>query len=234
MANPIAPSLTDPGGIQSLDDAKIWMRQVYDMANALGFSGASEKPVVPSGLPAPGARGEWDLLDVQTLSGVASKTITFRDYANYTDFADIEIGIRRLVPVTDDVGVRFILNADGGGNYSYASTYRDSSGTTVVGIFESGSAFIDISHYTSANAGAGNAVGETFQADILLSDFQDTTKYKTVQFDSWGRWAAGAAQGLSGFGEWRNANAVSSITISVEGGGNFSCILSVSGRRGSP
>jgi hypothetical protein len=171
---------------------------------------------------------EWEPLDVQTLSSVASKTITLSDYAGYTDFADLLFRLDLLLTAADDKDLYMQLNGDAGSNYLVDTFIWSSAGS----VNQSRAAATQFA-IGNTSGGASLYTGKPAFVAIELKQFQDTAYLKRIKFEMAHDSNAFTNQQFKGSGTWNKAGtpAVTSATFSMESGGNFSCILSVSGRR---
>ena len=64
----------------------------------------------------------------------------------------------------------------------------------------------------------GNSTGEVAEISLGIQDFQDTTKYTNVRIGYECFNAAAQAASANGSGTWRNAAAVSNLTLLPESG----------------
>lgn len=169
-----------------------------------------------------------EVLDTITVSGETSQTITFSDYDGYTDFTDLKVSIRRLVPGTDDKQVYLQLNADTGTTYNLVGQINRAAGAgNKVLSGQTQLAFGD----TAAGVAFGTNTGEGGEIDIELLDFQDTTLYHNVRYRVTAQNAVPEVYNEIGGGTWKSTAAVTSAKISMESGGTFSCTITISGRR---
>jgi hypothetical protein len=169
-------------------------------ANGTGPSSAASNSVVVASVVSP----SYDSIATTTLSSSAS-SITFSSIpATYT-----HLQIRGNVLATNDcvVGVQF--NSDTGANYS-SHVLRGDGTTAGVGNEANGSRTYFGYNYVASGYSASVALAAI--VDIL--DYTNTNKYKTM------RALAGIDYNGSGkihyeSGNWRNTNAITSITLTA-------------------
>lgn len=121
----------------------------------------------------------------------------------------------------DNIRVR--VNSDTGSNYSYHTLSSDpaSPSTSVLAEGQANKSYMH-SNLATVSSVATNTFGATI-IDIL--DYKNTNKYSTLRAISGGD-TNGAASGFAGFitfgsGNWRNTNAITSITLTMEYGSLF-------------
>jgi hypothetical protein len=119
----------------------------------------------------------------------------------------------------NDVQIQF--NSDTASNYSFHTLYGDGSSAAADGSANQSAIYL-ARNFNTANIGAASVV------DIL--DYKNTNKYKTVRilsgFDDNTAHTGYRDLGLYS-GNWRNTAAITSITISVQGGLSLGAYTSV-------
>jgi hypothetical protein len=115
--------------------------------------------------------------------------------------------IRAIVKNTanNNEGIRFRFNGDTAGNYSFHRLFGDGSSPTVYG--EANTTYAG--EASSSNSPQTN-IFSTFIYDIL--DYANTNKFKTTRGLS-GKDFNGSGNIMLFSGNWRNTNAITSITI---------------------
>ena len=161
-----------------------------------------------------GGAGAYDLLESTTLSTSAA-SVTFSGLDAYSDYKHLQI---RAVVRTDRTsvqdGVTFIFNGDNAANYSYHRLYGDGSS---VGSSAGVSASFMYAFVTTDNG----ATADNFGAMVMdILDPFDTSKFTTA------RTLGGIQEGTNSWinlasGNWRNTDALTSITLDQTTGPNF-------------
>jgi hypothetical protein len=135
--------------------------------------------------------------------GVAS--VTFSSIPSTYTHLQVR-GILRSTRALSQAGVLFRLNSDTGSNYSFHGLVGNGSSASAYG--QANQTYINMGELPAGSASSG--IFGAFVVDIL--DYKDTNKYKTVRLlTGQDRNGAGEISFLSG--NWRNTNAVTSITI---------------------
>jgi hypothetical protein len=156
-------------------------------------------------------------------SGVAASTNSYESIATVTvgsggsasvsftsipaDYTHLQVrGILRSTRALSQAGVLFRLNSDTGSNYSFHGLIGNGSSVSAYGY--ANQTYINMGELPAGSASSG--IFGAFVVDIL--DYKDTNKYKTVRLlTGQDRNGAGEISFLSG--NWRNTNAITSITI---------------------
>jgi hypothetical protein len=153
--------------------------------------------------------GAYDSIASTTLSTAAS-TITFSSIPSGYTHLQIR-GIARNSAAADDIRLGF--NSDTGSNYNFH--VMRGSGTAATSTWGSGT-YIELGVIVYSGQTANVFAG--FIVDVL--DYGNTSKFKTLRVlnpaDINGSGYVTYSSGL-----WRSTSAVSSITLSVGGGGNY-------------
>lgn len=162
-----------------------------------------------------------------TTLGSANSTITFSSIPSTYKHLQLRHIARNTNASTG--GNMFIqLNGDTGSNYAWHRLEGYGTGVGSVGIASA------VSFAVGGLMTGGNSIASSFGAGVLdLIDYQNTNKYKTMKtltgYDNNGNGSPGNDQGYINFnsGLWFKAgsgvtsDAVNSITITINGGGNF-------------
>ena len=164
-------------------------------ASARGYGGLSTFGVPTS----------YESIDTVTVGSGGSASVSFTSIP--ADYTHLQVrGILRSTRALSQAGVLFRLNSDTGSNYSFHGLLGDGSGA-----FSNGSTndtYINMGEFPAGNASSG--IFGAFVVDIL--DYKDTNKYKTVRLST-GQDRNGAGEINLRSGNWRNTNAITSITI---------------------
>lgn len=219
-------TVRDPSTLRALAN-KASLDGIVDCLKGL-FSYSSSTGLITLGAAVSGT--EWTVLASYTDSGATSRTITLSGITGYTNFQDLKLSIRRIVPGTDDKQMYMQFNGDTGANYNTVVTGRSSGG---IGVESTAGATQIVFGSTAAGFAFGTGTGEVGEVEALIADFQDTTKYKNVFIQSAVYDATPGTSSQSGSGTWKNANAITSIKLSMEGGGTYSALITLCGRRGA-
>jgi hypothetical protein len=147
----------------------------------------------------------YESIATVTVGSGGSASVSFTSIP--ADYTHLQVrGILRSTRALSQAGVLFRLNSDTGSNYSFHALLGNGSGA-----FANGSAnqtYINMGELPAGSASSG--IFGAFVIDIL--DYKDTNKYKTVRLlTGQDRNGAGEISFLSG--NWRNTNAITSITI---------------------
>jgi hypothetical protein len=152
-------------------------------------------------------------LTTTTLS-TASATITFSDIPQAYEHLQIRaLGRGSVAQGEMQIFVRF--NSDSGTNYS-AHLLRGDGSSVYTAAQTSGNRVDGVIRMPAANATSG--IFGVGVIDIL--DYANTNKYKTLR-SLGGLDANGSGQIYYRSGLWMNTNAINSITIGIDDGGNF-------------
>ncbi len=162
----------------------------------------------------------FESIATTTLSS-ASSTITFSSIPS--TFKHLQIRhIARTTNASTNGNMYLQLNGDTGANYAWHRMEGYATGTGSVGI-ASANAFATAGLMTGSQS-----IASAYGVGILdILDYSDTNKYKTIKtitgYDNNGNGSAGNDQGYINInsGLWMSTNAVNSITITINGGGNF-------------
>lgn len=138
-----------------------------------------------------------------TVSGTSTNSVSFSSISGYTDLHIVFNG--GVVSGAENMTIRF--NSDTGTNYSY--TFLTADGTSPSSGRQANAAQIMVNYYGYLDAAYKTLI--TF--DIM--NYSNSTTYKTVLSR-----ANNAANGVATtIGQWRNTNAISTLTVNV--GGNY-------------
>lgn len=148
----------------------------------------------------------YEPLATNTL-GSAAATVTFSSISgNYTDLVLVTADI---INTTNLLGMYIQFNSDTGSNYS--RTFIEGNGSSAASSRNSNQTSIMI-----GRSYGGDRTMNIFQ----IQDYANTTTYKTA-LCRYGSGGSSSATG-AGVGLWRNTNAITSITVGIEGGYNMS------------
>ena len=173
-------------------------------ATSFGGLGASLTP------PYAGPFGAYDSIASTTLS-TAAASITFSSIpATYTH---LQVrGIGRNSAAANDILLRF--NSDSGSNYAFHVLRGSGSSATAAAVATTGGSELGVIAYSGETANVFSA----FVVDVL--DYANTNKYKTLRVLN-GTDTNGSGYVTFGSGLWQSSTAVSTITLTVGGSGNF-------------
>ena len=147
----------------------------------------------------------FESIATTTVGAGGTSSVTFSSIPS--DYTHLQVrGILRSTRALSQAGVLFRLNSDTGGNYSFHGLIGNGSSASAYGY--TSQTYINMGELPAASATSG--IFGAFVVDIL--DYKDTNKYKTVRLlTGQDRNGAGEISFLSG--NWRNTNAITSITI---------------------
>jgi hypothetical protein len=146
--------------------------------------------------------GAYDSLSSVTLSATQS-SITFSGIpATYTH---LQIRMITLVDIST-VNTHITVNSDSGSNYSWHELYGD--GATVTAGAGATQTFM------KAGITQSTTTGYTGAAIVDILDYANTNKYKTIRVLT-GSDANGSGYAILRSGNWRNTNAITSITLTA-------------------
>lgn len=158
-----------------------------------------------------GPTGAYD--SIATVNPSGTGTVTFSSIPSTYTHLQIRLLARTNRAAVSDYGI-VTFNSDSGANYSYHYLQGDGSSATAGSSTNSNYVFMD--KFAASNAGS-NVFG-TVILDVL--DYTNTNKYKTTRslggYDNNGD---GVIELTSG--NWRNTNAITSITIAPGAGTSF-------------
>jgi len=182
------------------------------------FAGASARAY---GLQAGGvAIGDFESISTVTV-GTATATVEFTSIPATFTHLQIRASYQtsRVTYPLDKIFIRF--NSDSGSNYSCHNVKGDGSSASAGA--ENSTQIVDADS-SSTTAASGGLVFGPLIMDIL--DYANTNKYKTIRmlkgFDTNGTVATyGGRVGLIS-GNWRNTNAITSVTFTVDNAANYS------------
>lgn len=164
---------------------------------------------------------DYELITRTTVGAGGASTITFSSIPSTYKHLQIR-HIARTTNVSTNGNMYVQLNGDTANNYSWHRLEGYGTGTGSVGIADS-AAFSVGGLMTGAQS-----IASSFGVGILdILDYANTNKYKTMKtltgYDNNGNGAAGNDQGYVNFNSssWRSTSAVTSIGITINGGGNF-------------
>ena len=160
--------------------------------------------------------GDYESIATVTVGGGGASDIVFSSIpSTYAHLQIRGIGKTNRATYVDDLGIR--LNGDSGATYSWHRLYGVGSGTPAQDAGVSVT-FMNIGQIAGGTVTYSQGMG-AFVIDIL--DYANTNKNKTIRclagYDDNG-------QGLLelGSGNWRNTNAITSISLLPVIGGTFS------------
>ena len=149
---------------------------------------------------------------IATAVGTGSNTtITFSSIPSTYTHLQVRGFARSARTAGTGAGLQVIVNSDSGANYSSHRLYGD--GTSAGATGASGASYIINEDITADNQGAN--IYEAFIIDIL--DYANTNKYKTIR-SLWGFDANGTGTARLISGNWRNTNAITSISFTTDTG----------------
>lgn len=157
--------------------------------------------------------GAYDSIATTTVGAGGASSITFSSIPSTYTHLQVRLLARTNRAAVSDYGI-VTLNSDSGANYSYHYLQGDGSSATAGSSTNSNYVFMD----KFAASSAGSNVFGTVILDVL--DYTNTNKYKTTRslggYDNNGD---GVIELTSG--NWRNTNAITSITIAPGAGTSF-------------
>jgi hypothetical protein len=166
----------------------------------------------------PRITGSYESIATVTVGSGGQSTITFSSIPSTYEHLQLRIAAStdRGTFALDNVFITF--NSDTGGNYS--THFLQGNGASASAGATANAVNVDSG--TVPSSAASNVFGASI-FDIL--DYKDTNKYKTVRSLS-GFDLNGTVSGFGGFvqlwsGNWRNTNAITSITLNRQSGTNF-------------
>ena len=151
--------------------------------------------------------GSYDALASYTVPSGGVSEITFAGLPTGGQYTHLQVrGILRSTRALTQAGVLFRLNSDTGSNYSWHVLVGDGSNDSAEG-------YANQTYIKMGELPAGSASSDIFGAFVVdILDYQNTNKYKTVRLlTGQDRNGAGEVSFLSG--NWRNTNAITSISI---------------------
>ena len=156
------------------------------------------------------AFGAYDSIATTTVSSPVS-SITFSSIpATYTH---LQIrGIARNSAAANDILLRF--NSDSGSNYAWHVLRGDGSSATAAAVATTTGIELGVIVYSGQTA----SVFANFVIDVL--DYANTNKYKTLRVLN-GADVNGTGYVTFGSGFWQSSTAVSTITLTLGGSGDF-------------
>lgn len=141
----------------------------------------------------------YDCIASTTLSS-SSATVTFSSIPG--TFTDLFL-VMNIAPLTVNDNLKLLFNNDTGANYNFQKIQLNSASRAI--------------NQTALVEGAGYTTGNTINSWHILS-YANTNVHKCIPFV----WGNGSITVASGQANWRNTAAITSITMSVNGGTNFS------------
>ena len=165
-----------------------------------------------------GESNSYESIATVTVGSGGTSTITFSSIPSTYQHLQLRIAAstNRATFAVDNVFVTF--NGDTGANYSHHFLQGDGSSASA----GNSTSTNDVRSGSVPSSAAPNVFGVSV-FDIL--DYKDTNKYKTTRSLS-GFDLNGTVSGIGGFvqlysGNWRNTNAITSITLNRQTGSNF-------------
>jgi len=158
--------------------------------------------------------GNYDSIQTVSVGSGGQSTITFSSIP--TTYKHLQIrSIARGANADTQTTLTIRLNSDSGSNYSYHRLIGIGSSASA-----SGGSSVTYSYFYFGSSGT-TAGTNVFGVSIIdLLDYTNTSKNKTLRF--LGGTDANGAGGVSlCSGAWYNTAAVSTITLTADGGGNF-------------
>ena len=152
----------------------------------------------------------YDVISTTTLGSAASSLSLTSIPQTYTD---LHLVIYAWAESTNVVTPALQFNSDTNTNYSYLAFYG--TGSTGSPNSNTGYARLCIGDYA---AGVTTYAPQIF--NVFINNYTDTDKYKTAISVYSQQNTGGGEVGMSG-GTWRSTSAISSITITKNGGGNY-------------
>ena len=151
------------------------------------------------------APNSYESIATVTVGSGGSASVSFTSIP--ADYTHLQVrGILRSTRALSQAGVLFRLNSDTGSNYSFHGLLGD--GSSVYSNGSTNQTYINMGELPAGSASSG--IFGAFVVDIL--DYKDTNKYKTVRLLT-GQDRNGAGEINLRSGNWRNTNAITSITI---------------------
>lgn len=155
--------------------------------------------------------GAYDSIATVDLSGGAASSITFSSIPSTYKHLQIR-GISRNTAAADDMILRF--NSDSGSNYAWHVIRGNGSAATATNGAPTTAIEQGIMIYSGQLANA-------FSVNIIdVVDYADTSKFKTLKVLN-GSELNGSGAVTIGSGVWRSTSAVSTVVLTMGGGGNF-------------
>jgi hypothetical protein len=170
----------------------------------LGIGTSGQVLSVSAGVPSwttPAGGGGMTLLSTTSLSGAANVSLT----GTLTGYNNLQIVVRNPQVASGGQYVGFRLNSDTGSNYAYGFdtfassnlTYFDGAGTSIV---------------PQQNSISGNTANLVFVFDVY--DINGTSSFKAVRLHTYEvGFGSGTARIQHGAAAWRNAGAVTSVSV---------------------
>jgi hypothetical protein len=161
------------------------------------------------------AAGDFESIATVTVGAGGSSSITFSSIG--AGYAHLQLRAIAKCNVNDGnnsySNIYMTFNSDTGSNYSYHHLQGDGSSVSATGQVNQTSIFVG----TAANSDSAQA--SVFAANVVdILDYANTNKYKTV------RCLNGKENNATNYnrlqfksGNWRNTNAITSITLTSDG-----------------
>jgi hypothetical protein len=163
----------------------------------------------------PSLQNSYESISTVTVGAGGTSTITFSSIPSTYQHLQL-----RAIAACNQAGTDFRpslqINSDTGANYANHQIYFDGGSAASQGF--TSSTVIDRLGYMPGSSSLANTFG-TFIMDF--ADYSNTSKYKTIRSlngheeNSAGKYSAYAS------GLWMNTSAISTLTFTVAGGGNF-------------
>ena len=160
--------------------------------------------------------GNYDSIATVTVGSGGSATIDFTSIpSTYTHLQIRGIARTNRSNAAYDI-VKLNVNSDTGNNYSHHFVYGDGSGTAAGATTSTNTIF---NYYVGTGFASANIFG-TLIIDIL--DYANTNKYKTTRTLGGVDFNNGSFGFIVlGSGNWRNTNAITSISLAPQAGNSF-------------
>jgi hypothetical protein len=172
--------------------------------NILGIIASSKLGVVP---------GDFESIATVTVGSGGSASVLFDNIATTWTHLQVRF-LARTTRVATSEDINLQLNGDTGNNYSWHIIYGDGTNPVV-------SAAASTFRILVPSVSSANATASIFGAGVVdILDYKDTNKYKTVR-SLGGSDRNGAGEIMFESGNWRNTNAISSLTFTPAAASNF-------------
>jgi hypothetical protein len=158
----------------------------------------------------PLAPGSYESIATVTVGSGGSGSVSFTSIPSTYTHLQVRWLARGTAGANTDV-ISLAINSDSGSNYSFHRLYGDGSGVTSNG-------FANQTYIHCGDMPAASATASIFAGGVLdVLDYVNTNKFKTT------RLLNGRDQNGSGFiwfnsGNWRNTNAITTLTFTTQNG----------------